>query len=205
MAPLWRLGSDVLWAADPAAAANGFVRGLESDRVAASVLAPELSSSVLTISFSSSVLEAIRRASVEEVMCMRSDPGGEGVRMAEALIRVRTRVIDDQEALETVPAQAVVVGADAVTPTTLINKVKTRALAEACREKGVPCYAVAGETKFVASELPAEAPFERVPLELFTAIATRAGLLSPAEASRLASRAVLHPDLIRLLSDLRQL
>jgi translation initiation factor 2B subunit (eIF-2B alpha/beta/delta family) len=89
-----------------------------------------------------------------------------------------------------------------VTPSHLINKVRTRALAEAAREKGVPCYVVAGDSKFVDAHLPMDGPFERVPLELFTAIATPTGLDSPAEASARAAGARLHPELASLLSDL---
>jgi hypothetical protein len=67
---------------------------------------------------------------------------------------------------------------------------------------GVPCYVVAGDTKFVEADLSVEAPFERVPLELFSAIATSNGLLSPAEAAERATRARLHPNLSPLLAEL---
>lgn len=202
MAPLWRLASDVLSASDPLRGANDFLLRLQSDDVAATGLAHVLPSSVLTISFSSSVIETVRQAPVELLLCMRSEPGGEGERMAQAVAPVRTRVIEDEEALDQVPAEAVVVGADAVSPSGLINKVKSRALAEAARQRGVPCYAVAGETKFLNAELPVDPPFERVPLDLFTSIATADGLLPPAEALDRAARAGLHPNLSPLLAEL---
>jgi translation initiation factor 2B subunit (eIF-2B alpha/beta/delta family) len=202
MAPLWRLATDVLSAPDPAAGAGAFLHRMESDAGAASVLAPVLPPLLLTISFSSSVIEAVRMARVRRLTCMRSDPGGEGERMAEAVAPVRARVMEDEQAIELVPAAAVVIGADAVTPTSLVNKLKTRALAEAAKGKGVPCYAVAGDTKFVDAELPVKAPFEHVPLELFTAIATPAGLLSPAQAAERAARSRLHPNLAPLLAEL---
>jgi len=202
MAPLWRLASEFLAARDPFTGAEDFLLRLESDRGSASVLAPKLPPTLLTISFSSSVIEAVRQASVERLLCLRSQPGGEGFRMAAAVTPVRSGVIEDQQAIELVPADAVVVGADAVTPSGLVNKVKTRALAEAAREKGVPCYAIAGDTKFVGADLPVAMPFERVPLELFTAIATSDGLLSPAEAAGRAALARLHPNLLPLLAEL---
>jgi translation initiation factor 2B subunit (eIF-2B alpha/beta/delta family) len=202
MAPLWRLGSDVLSSPDPARGAADFLRRLESDREAASSLAPELPASVLTVSFSSSVIETVRRASVELLICMRSEPGGEGGRMAEAVHPIPAQVMEDEIAIELIPAEAVVVGADAVTPSALINKVRTRALVQSARLKDVPCYAVAGESKFVAAELPLETRFEAVPLELFTGIASPAGLLSPAEAAENASAARLHPELERLVAEL---
>ena len=122
--------------------------------------------------------------------------------MAEAVAPIRARMIEDDEAIRLVPAAAVVVGADAVTRAVLINKIKTRALAEAARAKGVHCYAVAGDTKFVDAELPLESPFERVPLELFTAIATADGLLSPSAAAERAAQAHIHPELADLLTAL---
>jgi translation initiation factor 2B subunit (eIF-2B alpha/beta/delta family) len=199
MAPLWRLASQMLSAPDPVRGADDFLPLLESDEVAASLLAPVLPPSLLTLSFSSSVLAAVRRASASELLCMRSEPGGEGGRMAEAARPTPARVIEDDEALELVPAKAVVVGADAVTPSGLVNKVKTRALAESALGKDVPRYVVAGQTKFVGADLPVGSPFETVPLELFTAIATPFGLLSPSQAEEVASGAFLHPDLAEVL------
>src|SRR5436309_16068357 len=73
MAPLWRLASDVLAAPDPVRGANDFILRLEADTAAAMVLARVLPPSVLTISFSSSVIEAVHRAPVEQLLCMRSD------------------------------------------------------------------------------------------------------------------------------------
>jgi translation initiation factor 2B subunit (eIF-2B alpha/beta/delta family) len=195
MGPLWRVASLVLGAPTPALGADEFLRLLESDDAATSTLAPLLPRSVLTISFSTSVIATVRRAPVEELLCMRSEPGGEGERTAEAARPTPARVIEDDEALELLPAEAVVVGADAVTPSGLVNKVKTRALAESARRRGVPCYAVAGAAKFVAVDLPVRSPFEAIPLELFDAIAAPEGLLSDAQAGELASRARLHPAL----------
>jgi translation initiation factor 2B subunit (eIF-2B alpha/beta/delta family) len=202
MAPLWRLASDVISASDPVRGANDFLLRLQSDDVAATALAHVLPASILTISFSSSVIETVRQASVELLLCMRSEPGGEGERMAVAARPTASRVIEDDEAIRVVPAEAVVVGADAVTPSGVVNKVKTEALAAAARKMGVPCYVVAGHTKFVEADLSVEAPFERVPLELFSAIATSNGLLSPAEAAERATRARLHPNLSPLLAEL---
>jgi translation initiation factor 2B subunit (eIF-2B alpha/beta/delta family) len=96
----------------------------------------------------------------------------------------------------------VLTGADAVTPRGLINKLKTAALAVAASRVGIPCYAVAGEAKFLEAELPVAPMFERVPLDLFTAISTPLGLLKPAQAAGLASRAALHPALLPLLEAL---
>jgi len=202
MAPLWQLASDVLAAPDPVRGANDFILRLKADGAAATVLARVLPPSVLTISFSSSVIEAVRRASIEQLLCMRSDPGGEGARMAAAVRPTPARVIEDDEAIGLVPAETVVVGADAVTPSQLVNKLKTRALANAARARGVPCYVVAGDTKFLDAELPVTSLFEGVPLDVFSAIATPAGLLSPEDAGHLASRRKLDAALAPLLVEL---
>ena len=134
---------------------------------------------------------------------MRSEPGGEGWRVAEET-RDRTSPIlmDDDEALEKVPADAVLVGADAVMPAGVVNKVKTVALAEAARKKSIPRYAVAGETKFIGAELPVGSEFEVAALDLFTRIATQGALLTPAEAELRAKQSALGPELRPLLREL---
>jgi len=194
MGPLWRLATDILSADRPDEGAQRFLAALEADDRAAEVLAPALPPWLLTISYSSAVLATVARARVRLLSCMRSDPGGEGVRTAEEA-SVRAQVIEDNEALRLVPAGAVVVGVDAITPSFVVNKVKTKALAEAAGLKRIPVYAVAGGTKFVAVELPVESPFERVPLELFTAVATPDGLLDPDDARAHAALAEVHPEL----------
>lgn len=207
MAPLWRLGSDVLAAPDPAAGAARFLHRLDHDVAAADALAPELPPWVVTISRSSSVLRALSASRrVRVVACLESLPGGEGRAMARSLREAgkQARVVADEEALRRLPGGAVVVGADAVTPGAVVNKVKTRALAEAARTRGVPCFAVAGETKFVSEPLPLEESLEATPIGLFTAVATPWGLLPPEEAAARARQADLHPDLLPYLAELRR-
>ena len=90
---------------------------------------------------------------------------------------------------------------DALTPEAVVNKVKTRALAEAARRKRVPCYAVAGRTKFVDRELPMIGPFQPTPLGLFTRIGFPQGLRSPEGAAAEARAAPLHSLLVPLLEE----
>jgi translation initiation factor 2B subunit (eIF-2B alpha/beta/delta family) len=205
MAPVWRLATEVMSAPMPHSdAARRFVATLDTDETAAHVAAEVLPSSILTISWSSAVQEAVRRRRPETTVCMVSDPGGEGRRMAEALAGVAGRVdlMEDRDALKSLPAESVLVGADAVTPAALLNKVGTRALAEAARHREIPVYAVAGETKFVGHVLPVVGPFEAVSLELFTGIATPDGLLGPDDAGRHARAKPVHVDLWPLLEEL---
>ena len=200
MAPLWRLASATLDSGDGARGAETFLRELTEDAVPPAALAEVLPDTVLTISYSSSVARAIELRRPSRTICMRSEPGHEGTRLA-ALIApwTRVQVMDDDRALLDVPADAALTGADAVTPEAVINKVKSRSLAEAAGRKGIPCYAVAGRTKLVDRPLSVGGPFEAVPLDLFTGIALPYGLLSPAEASAWARRSRLHPALSPLL------
>ena len=210
MAPLWRLGTDLLASADHPVAARRFVDELDRDREAVAVAAGSLPGSrFMTISYTSMVIEALARRGAGRflrVLCSRSEPEGEGARTAQAL-RARgidAEVVDDADALGLVSsADAVVTGADAVTPGSVINKAGTRALAEAARRAAVPCIVLAGELKLVGAELPAVAPFERVPLGLVEAVASSGRLLSPLEASALAASRTLDPRLATLLSTLR--
>ncbi len=205
MAQLWRLGSEARWApfAHPQAIQR-FVRDLDRDAEASVVAADALPERVLTISWSSSVAHAIRHRRPRLALCMRSEPGGEGERTAKLLedAAERVEVVEDGDALERVPADAVVVGADAVTPRAVVNKIGTARLAAAARGRDVPRFVVAGETKFVADDVPIVEPFEAAPLDLFTGVATADGVLTPAEVRRRARCHPVHFDLVPLLEEL---
>ena len=201
MGPMWRLASEVMAGPTPEEACRRFDLALSSDEAAADVLSGALTPWVLTISFSSSVLRALRsRKQLSMVTCMESLPGGEGRRFAAAVSEfARARVVRDGEAIAQVPGSVVAVGCDALTPSAVVNKTKSRTLVEAARERNVPCYAVAGWSKFVPVRTPVEAPFEAVPLTLFTAIASPDGLLSPQEARLRAEGSSLDDEVLRLL------
>jgi hypothetical protein len=205
MAPLWRLGSLELSSADHAGAAISFAEVILAERDAvASQAARVLRGPVVTHSYSSTLVAALARAGVP-ALCARSEPGGEGTITAERLLDrgVRAEVVSDPDAEVAATDRTLVVGADAVGPGGLVNKVGTRALAEAARSAGVDRYAVAGGTKLVGTDLPAPHPFERTPLHLFTAVITEEGVLPPEEAARAASAHPLHPALRDLLAELR--
>jgi hypothetical protein len=197
MAPLWRLADAVL--RNGADGADGFPGTLADDGQAAAMAAAVLPDTVLTISSSSTVAEAIRIRRPRHVVCMASHPGGEGLAMARTISAwSETTVADDDEAIRSLPAEAVVVGADAVTPAAVVNKVRTQDLVEAAAARGLPRYAVAGSGKFISIALPVVPPFEASPLELFTGIASADGLLTPKQASGRAARVRLHPALALL-------
>jgi translation initiation factor 2B subunit (eIF-2B alpha/beta/delta family) len=207
MAPMWRLATAALEAADHRAAAASFARMLLAERAAlsraaAAALGPF--DRVVTHSLSSSVADAVAAASVKAV-CARSEPGGEGQEMARVL-RGRGVAASEVTDLGALGAAAsglpVVAGADAVGSGGIINKVGTRRLAEAARAGGGSSFIVAGTSKLLAVDLPVRSPFERVPLDAVDRVVTESGALRPDEVVLRAGRFPLHPALASLLDEL---
>jgi translation initiation factor 2B subunit (eIF-2B alpha/beta/delta family) len=204
MAPLWRLAAEVLTSQDHREAARSFAARVapERDGIAA-VAARTLRSPVVTISFSSTLVAAVAAADVL-ALCAESEPGGEGALTAERLKALgrEARVINDREAVRAArTGRMVVTGADAVGPGGVINKMGTRALAEAAAQRETPCYVVAGSSKFIGVDLPAPRPFERTPLDLFTAVLTEEGATLPNDAVAMARGFSLPPALQALLPE----
>jgi translation initiation factor 2B subunit (eIF-2B alpha/beta/delta family) len=162
---------------------------------------------VVTCSYSTIVertLVELYRAEPLQVCCAESRPGREGVALAQSLLAagcdVRLysdagigSVLDD--------ADAVLVGADAVAPSSFMNKAGTAAIAALARARGVPVFVVAGREKLlpataygalaivsgaseeIAAELPEAAVrnpyFERVPIDLVSQVFVDSGALAP--------------------------
>jgi translation initiation factor 2B subunit (eIF-2B alpha/beta/delta family) len=206
MAPVWRLGSEVLSSKEPSQAARDFAIRVAAERdQVAKHAASLLTRPVVVHSYSSTLISAVIAAGVE-AFCARSEPGGEGTRTVERLtdLGADARLLEDAEALAAVDdAVTVLVGADAVDPKGIVNKVGTRRFAGAAHRMGTSCVVVAGGSKFVNVELLTPHPFERTPLELFTWIVTHDGPLSPPEAARRALEHPIHPLLAALLEELR--
>lgn len=116
------------------------------------------------------------------VLVAESRPGAEGSRMARELGErgIRCRACDDFLLLSLVPPEAaprrppgyvgeavVLVGADAVHPDALVNKVGTRALLETARYAGVPAYVLAASSKLRSDPAPRAlgSLFETIPRE----------------------------------------
>lgn len=207
MAPLWRLSSAVLEAADHQVAAASFARMLLAERAGlsrAAAAALGRFERVVTHSFSSSVVDAVAASGVKAV-CARSDPGGEGEAMVGALEGrgVIASEVTDLGALGAVASGLpLVAGADAVGSGGIVNKVGTRRLVEAARAAGGTSNIVAGTSKLLAVDLPARHPFERVPLDVVDRVITDVGVLGPDEVMLRAGRFHLHPMLAALLDEL---
>lgn len=170
MAALGNLARAVL-AGEPASA---FLERMESAHRAVVETAAELigdGAVVLTHSAGSSVADALlaARGAGKRVaaICTESRPLGEGRALARALaqagIRV-TLVADAAVGLMAGRSGLVLVGADALSPQGLVNKIGTSLVALAAQRAGTPCYALCPSQKFLAGP-PAVEP-ERDPAEL---------------------------------------
>jgi translation initiation factor 2B subunit (eIF-2B alpha/beta/delta family) len=131
------------------------------------------------------------------VIATESLPGGEGRRLTRRLRAraVATRTIPDASGATTIAeADAVVVGADAVTARELWNKCGTRALARAARAGRRPFYVVTTGDRLIRSvlarrlRLPPSGLFDVTPLALVTAVVTEAGVMTPAEVRAMLRR-----------------
>jgi translation initiation factor 2B subunit (eIF-2B alpha/beta/delta family) len=129
------------------------------------------------------VLEDLLRADRRvAVLVAESRPGAEGARMARDLAErgIRARACDDFLLLSLVPKEAsprrppgyvghpvVLVGADAVHPDGLVNKVGTRALLDTARRANVPAFVLASSSKLRKESAPRAlgSLFETIPLE----------------------------------------
>jgi len=184
---------------------------------------------VLTHSRSSTVLEALLEARRKKkdftVFATESRPLFEGRTLAASLADngVSVTLIADAAAPLVIDrSDLVLVGADQLTPQCLVNKIGTRMIALAAREKQVPVYAACDSSKFISEdycvrlkrdyrptrELWEQPPagveianlyFEPVPLTLLNAIITESGALSIDQASRCAEAASIDDELAEAL------
>jgi translation initiation factor eIF-2B subunit delta len=166
---------------------------------------------IMTHSYSSTVLQVLGHSQGIEVICPESRPLAEGLRTAKALGEkgIRVRLVTDFAALSLVgESDLVMVGADAITLSGVVNKIGTYGLALAAREKRIPFYVLAGKEKFLSPPFshglriekkdPKEVTqetmpnvvvencyFEFTPLDLITGVVTQDGVISGNEVRRL--------------------
>ena len=125
---------------------------------------------VLTHSFSSTVVRALQEGVPKRVICTESLPGGEGSRTAALL---HSEVVADTAVYSALSSvDVVLVGADAVTPDAIVNKIGTAMVALAARERGKAAWVLCGLDKFVPSEWKPRLGnlFEATPRAWFTGI-----------------------------------
>ena len=252
MSPLLRLASVAISAARTATSAQDALKSAEDHALkfidsaeravrtaalhAANLILP--GATVMTHSRSSTVLTALVEAHLSGrfffVVTTESRPGLEGRALAEALASedIRVSLIADAAAsLAMDEVDVVLVGADTITQEVLVNKIGTRMIGLAARERELPFYAVCDTSKFINGDYscrpvrdegrdagsvnllwpdaPAEVVvvngcFEPTPLTLFTGIITEDGVLTTEEASRRAELASIDKQLSDALAELRQ-
>jgi translation initiation factor 2B subunit (eIF-2B alpha/beta/delta family) len=234
MSPLIRMANEVLKSSPDAAAR--FVEEATRAAGAAATHAAKLideGARVLTHSRSSTVLEAFAQArrvgKSFAVVATESRPLFEGRTLAEALVKQDvpvTVIIDAAAALAIKEIDLVLVGADAITPVNVINKVGTRMIALAAREQGIQVFSVCDTSKFIcedclppeqehpAAELWPNAPaeisitnryFESTPLALFTGIVTEHGILSSNQAAQQAAEVSIEGRLVEASRGAREI
>lgn len=188
-------------ATSPSEAVAGATAGLEraaaADKTAASLAAETVDDSpVLTLSRSGTVRAALLMVRPPVVVCA-SRPGGEGEAVAAELETAgldveRCEDGDVYARLRAGDVEAVLVGADAVTPGgALINKVGTWAVALAARWVDVPTYAVCASDKIMSAASSARRPpfeplFDLTPPAYVSAVLTERGQLGTEEVRTVA-------------------
>jgi translation initiation factor 2B subunit (eIF-2B alpha/beta/delta family) len=238
MAPLVNLVNTVLWKIEESEvpselresvvhAAEKFKRQLRQHalRVAEGSLGLIGDGSVVvTISFSSTVQHALTHAQRAgrrlEVLCAESQPGREGRATAEVLVNcgVQATLLPDAEAIAAVArADLVLVGADMLTSSGLVNKMGTNSLATAARAADRPFYTLCGSEKFLPPGFRPPAPanratsaplleiaqeahipervFDFTPLDLLSGIVTEQGVLPIEGIEAWLAATKLHPAL----------
>ena len=195
---------------------------------ALTVLPPR--ATVLTYSNSATVIAALRyahdRGRVRRVLLSESRPAYDGRPQALALLKYGMEVeysIDMALFERLSEADVVVVGADAVFPDHLVNKLGTHALAQLTHLQGLPCFSLCAANKFLPTAATAllhivnhpghevwpDAPnhlaisnryFDTTPLALLSGIVSDQGVYTPEALRLLLQRRELSPALLRLAS-----
>jgi len=219
MAPLFHLANEILLEAekdlpDPRSLATRLRKlASEEERSVAEISQAFAASGpwkrVLTLSRSgtvtSALVEAGRRGKLV-VQVLESLPGGEGRVTASELIRrsLDVELVPDSLAFEAAKGcDLALVGADSISPEGAVNKVGSRAVAEACRVSTRPYFVAASTLKLMpfsvadrvrrvrlgkGGVVELSQVFEEVPLVLVTSIITEKGVRSAEESLAAASR-----------------
>ena len=183
-------------------------------------------SRIVTLSSSSAVYETLKMAHVKGrrfgVICAESRPLCEGIELAKRLgeIGIPCEIMVDALAASRVEhVDLVLVGGDGVTPSALVNKVGTYALALAARWHHVPCAALVTTQKFFPPDAPLEIPlmdsaeilsetppnvritnryFEETPLSFVSVLMTENGRVDRRTIARMTRAVHTHPSLKKI-------
>lgn len=182
-------------------------------------------STILTHSFSSTVLKTLLYAKESgldfSVICTESRPKNEGVNLARILGKnhIKVKLIVDSAVFSfLIKADAVLVGADAITSNGLINKIGTFGLAMFAHKNKKPVYALGSSIKFLPKDYKLNLHqrknskeiisnnlsnitvlnyyFDQTPLNFFTGIVTEEKILDPSEIKQKINHMKIHSSLI---------
>ncbi|MBD3367320.1 MAG: hypothetical protein GF405_03960 [Candidatus Eisenbacteria bacterium] len=243
MAPFVNLASDVLAAAERGVLSGAPPDALKTAAVSAAAETLEFAdadvehlareaeralppcTTAATLSTSAAVRAALERIAqrTERVVIAESRPALEGVELASRLAGtgISVRLVSDAAfPAELTDADVLLLGADAVTEQSFVNKTGSYPAALAAREADVPLFVLAQKSKIIPEALcrrpepgdPAGlAPsrpegvevvnrlFEAVPLELVRAVITEDGLLQPDDLTAVLRARPVSPALLQML------
>ncbi len=184
----------------------------------------EKDSTILTHSYSATLFWILghlhERMKEFSVICTESRPLCEGVTLARQLAEkgIRVRLVVDAAAFQLLDrVSLVLVGADAISPLGVTNKIGTCGLAAAANFLAVPFYVVAGTEKCVSRDLMADLDketrpsneiaendtmidilnfyFDRTPLELVSGVITEEGIWRTGRIKEYFRSLKIHPIL----------
>ncbi|MDH4123240.1 MAG: hypothetical protein OEV21_04060 [Thermoplasmata archaeon] len=174
----------------------------------------------MTHSRSSTLLHSLTHLRDREdamIFVTYSRPGGEGRLLAGELTiaGIRTILIEESEAMSFLPGlSGLLVGADAVIPMGVVNKIGTHMLALSAKDAGVPVYCLTESIKIwpfdepIASEVtskssqssPGRDLFEIIPVNLFKMIILETGQLAPEDIAASKTKELsLAPEILELV------
>ena len=167
-------------------------------------------STIITHSYSSTLLKTLifakETGKIFNIICTESRPMNEGVQLAKQLGKkgIKVKLIVDAAVYSFLPdADLILIGADAVSYSGLVNKIGTHGLATAAKQYNKTLYALCSTNKILPKEYtininyqknpkeiisqpltnitPINYYFDITPLEYITGIITEKGILSPLE------------------------
>ena len=239
MAPLFHLGNDILLAIEPAASSSDldercstaltkFEKMLCASAATIADIAYDLidpGELIFAYSFSSTVVSCLLNARARgrffRVVCTEARPSLEGRKLASRLASGGIEVIhtfDNAMGLVLGNCSAAFMGCDCIARPGVVNKVGSWMLAVACRELGVPLFALSGTEKFITDERMFEferherpgtevwdnAPkgvallnqqFDLVPFNLLSGLVTEKGILKESDIEPYLSNFAVHKAL----------
>lgn len=190
-----------------------FIQHLELSRKIMSELTVKIirdDSTIITHSYSSTLYNTLifakETGKTFNIICTESRPINEGLQLAKQLGKkgIKVKLIVDAAIYSLLPeADLILVGADAVSSSGLVNKIGTHGLAIAAKQYNKTLYALCNTNKILPKEHPINLNYQKnpkeilsqplknvtpinyyfdiTPLEYITGIITEKGILSPLE------------------------